>query len=97
MLKHKFDLCANEVTLDYDALIHVSRTAMRYSLMALSERLHGWYDPEPRLTNLDAQRLVDDAESLANATVAYHYLVEGLTRDEIKARRGVENAKVSEL
>lgn len=98
MDKSKFDLCADSVTLDYEALIHVSRIAMRYSLISLSDKLHRWYDPEPRLTVLDAQRLLDDAKSLSDATIAYHYLVEGRTRSEViverNDRKGGKHAQV---
>lgn len=87
MDKSKFDLCADSVTLDYEALIHVSRIAMRYTLTALGENLHRWYDPEPRLTVLDAQRVLDNARSLSDATIAYHYLVEGRTRSRVIVER----------
>jgi len=87
MPEAKFDLCADSVTLDYEALIHVSRIAMRYTLIALGERLHRWYDPEPRLTVLDAIRMLDDAESLSDATIAYHYLAEGRTRSKVIVER----------
>jgi len=83
----KFDLCADTVTLDYEALVHVSRIAMRYTLIALGENLHRWYDPEPRLTVLDAQRMLDNAKSLSDATIAYHYLVKGRTRSEVIVER----------
>lgn len=87
MSETKFDLCADSVTLDYEALIYVSRIAMRYTLIALGERLHGWYDLEPKLTVLDAQRMLDDAKSLSDATMAYHYLVEGRERRDVLVER----------
>jgi hypothetical protein len=92
--KSKFDLCSDSVTLDYEALLHVSRIAMRYSLCALGDRVHRWYDPEPKLTTLDADRLIDDATSLAEATRAYHYLREGLTRDVVIMYRPEKGAEV---
>lgn len=94
MPETKFDLCADSVTLDYEALIHVSRIAMRYTLCALSDRLHNWYDPEPRLTVLDAQRMLDDAKSLSDATIAYHYLAEGCSRQEVFVERATKEKEV---
>lgn len=83
MAESKFDLCADSVTLDYRALLHVSRIAMRYSLIHLSDRLYKWYDLEPKLSIVDTQGMLDDAESLASATAAYHYLEEGRSRRKV--------------
>lgn len=88
MPEHKFDLCADSVTLDYEALIHVTRIAMRYTLIALDGNLHRWYDPEPRITVLDAQRMLDSAKSLSDATVAHYYLAEGRARSKVIVERG---------
>ncbi|GAI19619.1 unnamed protein product [marine sediment metagenome] len=90
MLNDKYDLCSDTVTLDYLELIKTAKVAVRYSLEALNQRMKKWYDIKPKLTNLDAEWLLNDAQALATATTALHYLTEGLSREEIIVVRATE-------
>ena len=83
MLNNKYDLCCDTVTLDYQELIMTARIAVRYSLEALNQRLRKWYDIKPKLTNLDAEWMLQNAQALATATTTLHYLTEGLNREEV--------------
>ena len=94
MTNNKYDLCSDTVTLDYSELIMTARVAVRYSLEALNQRLRKWYDIHPKLSNLDAERMLSDAQSLATATTTLHYLTEGLNREEVIVVRDIVEDKV---
>ena len=78
------DLSSNKVVLDYQELIKTARVAVSYSLEALSERLRDWRNLKSKPTNLNAERLLDDASALAASTAMLHYLEQGLTREEVE-------------
>lgn len=89
MLNNKYDLCSDKVTLDYLELIKTARVAVKYSLEALNQRLKKWYDIKPKLSDLDAEWLLNDAQALATATTTLHYLTEGSNREEVVVERGI--------
>lgn len=95
METNKYDLCSDVVTLDYSELKKTARVAVKYSLEALNQRLRKWYDinPNRKLTNLDAEWLLQDAQALAIATTTLYYLSEGNSREEVVVVR--EEAKES--
>ncbi len=94
MLNNKYDLCSDKVTLDYSELIKTARVAVHYSLEALNQKLRKWYEINPDLSNLDAEWMLHDAQSLAIATTTLHYLTEGLSREEVVVERDIEEEEV---
>ena len=94
MTNNKYDLCYDTVTLDYSELIMTARVAVRYSLEALNQRLRKWYDINPKLTNLDADWMLQNAQALATATTTLHYLTEGSNREEVIVVRDSVEDKV---
>jgi len=98
MIKTKYDLCADSVTLDYEELVATARVAVRYSYQALQERLRKWSQVPLKSfpTDLDASWLLDDAQALATATTSLHYLIEGRSREEVIVKRDETNSTNSE-
>ena len=88
---NKYDLCSDTVTLDYSELIKTAEVAVHYSLEELSQRLRKWYNinSDTELTNLDADWMLQNAQSLATATTTLHYLTEGLEREEVVVVREI--------
>lgn len=80
----KYDLCSDTVALDYSELERTAKIAVRYSLEALSQRLGKWHDIKPRLTSVDAEWMLQNAQALATATTTLYYLEEGLTREVVE-------------
>ena len=96
MERNKYDLCSDTVTLDYSELIKTAQVAVHYSLEELNQRLRKWYDinPNHRLSNLDAEWMLQNAQSLAIATTTLHYLTEGLKREEMVLVRDIKEEAV---
>lgn len=86
---NKYDLCSDKVVLDYSELVKTAKVAVHYSLEALNQRLKKWYDINPKLSDLDAEWLLNDAQALATATTTLHYLAEGLDREEVVVVREI--------
>lgn len=84
----KFDLCADTVTLDYEALLDIARSDQAYALEEL-HRTHSFIQSNRATTMsvIQAEDLVRHARRLYKATTAVHTLTEGQTRDEIKVAR----------
>ena len=96
--KTKYDLSYGEVHLDYDELLKTARIAVRYSLAALESRIQKYHQlpPNNRLTNLDAEWMLEDAEALAVATTTLHYLQDGDKREDVIIERAERERQGSE-
>ncbi len=79
----KFDLDAETLKLDYDALVSVAQIAFVYTRERLSRRVEEDFRKVHGIpTSTDAEFLLRDAENLARSTTALHYLTEGRDREE---------------
>ena len=76
------DLCFDQVTLDYDALITVANTAFYKCIHEIEKHLHQLqqYPISKACYYLDAQRLEDTAKLLTVAAETKYTLENGLAR-----------------
>jgi len=92
----EFDLCADSVTLDYNALQRLALVSTRHCLEDLHACTRVWYSIGKYPTNSDAKHMLEAARDLYVSTVALHYLTEGMDRDEIMVVREPKQAKKEE-
>jgi hypothetical protein len=79
---NKFDLCADTVTLDYAQLVKLSQIAIRYTRDELQRQLARWNIDLP-VSPVFVESMKNAADSLAEASVANYYLMNGLDRKEV--------------
>ena len=93
-LQTKNNLCADKVTLDYQTMLEVSKSAYAYALEALYasySRLRAFpYKEGNSMRNILADKLVTDAVRLDTAANMLSTLEDGLERGEVEVvNRGI--------
>lgn len=82
------DLCADTVTLDYQTMLDVAKSAYAYALAAVytvQNRLNAFpYEEGTSMRKILAEGLVDDAIRLSKAANMLSTLEDGLEREEVK-------------
>ena len=82
------DLCADKVTLDYQTMLLVAKSAYAYALEVVNvghKRLSAFpYKEGNSMRKLTAERLVEDADRLSLAANMLSTLEDGLEREEVK-------------
>jgi len=76
MSNTKHDACADEVKLDFGELLKTARIAVVYSRDELNRSINRWYDiKEIDVSDVYADAMLRDAESLCTSTKTLHYLL----------------------
>ncbi len=80
----KNDLCFNEVTLDYQALLQVAEVAFSHCKEEIREQLRKLDYPRKSCYYLNAGWLLREAKFLSVAAETLYTLENGLSREELK-------------
>ena len=80
----KYDLSADESTLDFNELIKTAQIARRLAKEQVHQRLQLWYRLNEQPTSLDAERMEQDAKDLAQVSLTVYVLEEGRNRTYCK-------------